>query len=211
MTTDPQALRALAHPLRWKLIDLLEREDEATATRCAALLGESVASCAYHLGILAKYGYVEVSPERSGREKPWRLTDRQQRLGDEGLDLDGQLAAEAATDAFLEHEFTRIRQRVRTRDQEPEIWRAASCVVGSAMWVTAEELSEIKEQILDIAYRYADRDRDPARRPQGARHARLFAASSLTPEAGAAAPEPRTPETESATGSEPEQATGERS
>jgi len=34
---DPEglALRALAHPLRWKLIDLLGSEGSATATRCA--------------------------------------------------------------------------------------------------------------------------------------------------------------------------------
>lgn len=95
MSTDPQALRALAHPLRWKLIDVLEREGDATATRCAELTGESVASCAYHLGILAKYGYVEASPGRTGREKPWRLTGQEQRIGnDDREDIDGELAAQ---------------------------------------------------------------------------------------------------------------------
>lgn len=179
MTTDPQALRALAHPMRWKLMDVLEREDSATATRCAELLGESVASCAYHLGILAKYGYIEVDPARTGREKPWRITERQQRLGGDDLDLDGQLAAEAAVDAFLEHEFGRIRRRVRQRDREPKEWREAGGVVGSAMWVTAPELREIRQQLLDLATRYADRDTDPSRRPEGARHVRLFAATTV--------------------------------
>jgi hypothetical protein len=41
-------LRALAHPLRWKLFDIVFREGTATATRCAELTGESVASCSYH-------------------------------------------------------------------------------------------------------------------------------------------------------------------
>ncbi|RAG80888.1 ArsR family transcriptional regulator [Streptacidiphilus pinicola] len=179
MTRDPQALRALAHPLRWKLIDVLEREGSATATRCAELLGESVASCAYHLGILAKYGYIEADPARAGREKPWRITERQQRLGGEELDLEGQLASEAAVDAFLEHEFGRIRRRVRQRDLQPPDWRQAGSVLGSTMWITAAELQEIRQQLLDLATRYADRDDDASRRPQGARHVRLFAATTV--------------------------------
>ena len=101
------ALRALAHPLRWKLIDLLGTEESATATRCAEVLGESVPSCAYHLGILAKYGYIELVPGHTGREKPWRLASYEQDLSGEGLGTDGELAAEAATDAFLAAGWTK--------------------------------------------------------------------------------------------------------
>src|SRR5271156_3155401 len=93
---DPRALRALAHPLRWQLIDLIGSETTATATRCAEVLGESVASCSYHLGMLAKYGYIEEVPERGGREKPWQLTSPRQDLRPLGLDVEGELAAEAA-------------------------------------------------------------------------------------------------------------------
>jgi DNA-binding MarR family transcriptional regulator len=183
MTTDPQSLRALAHPLRWQLIDVLEREGTATATRCAELTGESVASCAYHLGILAKYGYIEVSPDRAGREKPWRLTAREQRIGnDDTENLDGQLAAQAAVGAFLEHEFGRLRQWVARRDDEAAEWRQATTIVGSTMWVTVEELREIDEQLMEIARRYGDRDADASLRPSGARQARMFAANTLTPE-----------------------------
>ena len=66
-------LRALADPIRWKLMDLLESEGSATATSCAVGVAESVASCSYHLGILAKYGFIELVPGRTGREKPWRI------------------------------------------------------------------------------------------------------------------------------------------
>ena len=70
--TDPQRIRALTHPLRLELMDVLAEEGAATATRCAELTGESVASCSFHLRMLAKYGYIEPA-ERTGREKPWRL------------------------------------------------------------------------------------------------------------------------------------------
>ena len=127
---DPLALRALAHPLRWKLIDLLASEPSATATRCAEVLGESVPSCGYHLGILAKYGYIEPVPDRAGREKPWRLTSRHQDLSTEGLDESGALAAQAAAEVFLDHELERIKDRLRRLDLESAEWRAASRVSG---------------------------------------------------------------------------------
>src|SRR2546430_9958735 len=93
---DPLALRALAHPLRWKLIDLIGSEQSATATRCAEVLGESVASCGYHLGILAKYGYIEPVPDRTGRQKPGRLASPREDLSTARLDENAPLAAPPA-------------------------------------------------------------------------------------------------------------------
>lgn len=185
---DPLALRALAHPLRWKLLDLVGGEQSATATRCAEVLGESVASCSYHLGILAKYGYIEPVPgQPGGREKPWRLTSYEQDLSTEGLDEPGALAAQVATEAFLDHELARIKDRLRRQDLEPAEWREASHLLGSTTYVTADELRQIKDQLVEIANRYADRLADPARRPAGAREARIFTVTSVAPRP----PEPR--------------------
>src|ERR1700735_2798818 len=104
LAPDPKALRALAHPLRWQLIDLVGSEGTVTATRCAEVLGESVANCSYHLGILGKYGYIELVPGQSGKEKPWRLASRDQNLAPAGPDAEGELAAEAAAAAVPGHE-----------------------------------------------------------------------------------------------------------
>ena len=180
---DPVALRALAHPLRWKLIDLLGGEGSATATRCAEVLGESVASCAYHLGILAKYGYIELVPNQAGREKPWHLASYRQELSAEGLGVEGELAAEAATEAFLDHEFARTKERLRSKSLEPAEWRDASCLLGSSVWVTAQEFREISDRLAELALRYTDRN-DPSERPVGARLARVFISTSVVPERG---------------------------
>jgi len=179
--TDPKALRALAHPLRWQLIDLIGSEGTATATRCAEVLGESVASCSYHLGMLAKYGYIEEVPDRTGREKPWRLISERQELGSAGLDSEGQLASEAATEAFLDHEFARTRQRYRRTSLEPEQWRPA--LVGESVWLTEEDYAAAKQELFAVLERYRrDRDLlDPSLRPPGSREARLFVAVSVAP------------------------------
>ena len=72
--TDPRALRALAHPLRLSLLGMLRTEGPLTATRAGELLGESSASCSFHLRQLAKYGLVEEAGGGRGRERPWRAT-----------------------------------------------------------------------------------------------------------------------------------------
>jgi hypothetical protein len=41
--------------LRWSLIEVLIAEQTATATRCAALIGEAVNSCSFHLRILERH------------------------------------------------------------------------------------------------------------------------------------------------------------
>ena len=75
VATDPATIRALAHPLRLRILALLDDEGEVTATRCAEVTGESVASCSFHLRMLAKYGYVEAA-DRRGKERPWRSVGR---------------------------------------------------------------------------------------------------------------------------------------
>lgn len=174
-------LRALAHPLRWKLFDIVFREDTATATRCAELTGESVASCSYHLNILGKYGYIEQVPG-TGKEKPWRSIDTRQELSAPGPELEDQLAAEAATEAFLEHEFDRLRTWQRLRDTEPPAWRDATGLGGATMWVTAGELQQIHDEIWPILVRYAERSADPSLRPSGARAARVFVSTAVSPQ-----------------------------
>jgi hypothetical protein len=176
---DPRALRALAHPLRWQLIDLLGSEGTATATRCAEVLGESVASCSYHLGMLAKYGYIEEAPGRTGREKPWRLTSPDQDLGGPGLGAEGELAAEAAAEAFLEHEFARTRQRLRRRSLEPEQWRPA--LLGETTWLAEDEYAAVKQELFAMLNRYRRDILDPSQRPEGSRETRVFFSLSVTP------------------------------
>lgn len=183
---NAKALRALAHPLRWKLIDLVGREETATATRCAEELGESVASCSYHLNILAKYGFIEQAPSGPGREKPWRLTSFTQDLSGDGLGVEGQLASQAASEVFLDHELGRLKERLRRQDLEPPQWRDAVGFGGITTSLTADELREVTAALNEIVMRYAGRATDRSKVPPGAREVRIFTATSV-------APPPRTP------------------
>src|SRR5271170_1962415 len=69
--TDAKTMRALAHPVRMALLDILALRT-LTATQASELLGESPANCAFHLRTLARYGFVEEAGGGRGRERPWR-------------------------------------------------------------------------------------------------------------------------------------------
>lgn len=57
--SDIRTLRALAHPLRNRLLGLLRLEGPSTATLLGARVGESSGWTSYHLRQLATYGFVE--------------------------------------------------------------------------------------------------------------------------------------------------------
>jgi predicted ArsR family transcriptional regulator len=182
LISDPKRLRALSHPLRWKLMSLIDSEQTATATRCAEVLGESVASCSYHLNMLAKYDFIEAAPGGQGREKPWRLVSRDQSFSPEGLGEEGQLAAEAAGEAFLDNEVGVMKERLRRRSLEPEQWRKESTgFSASTVYLTAEEAIELRRHIMELAERHDDRWDDPDLRPAEARQVRMFLSLSVAP------------------------------
>lgn len=69
---DAGALRALAHPLRVQIYDILSQYGPQTASTLAAMTGESSGSTSYHLRALAKHDLIrEVDDRGSARERWW--------------------------------------------------------------------------------------------------------------------------------------------
>jgi hypothetical protein len=167
---DPRALRALAHPLRWSLIEVLIAEQTATATRCAALLGEPVNSCSFHLRMLEKYGYIERVAMKQGRDRPWRLIE--QRVSWDPSGEDESVAADELNEMLIEREARRQRAFLRTRGDFPVAWRRAASAQGAYRWMTPKELTAVNAEIEAVFDRYLERH-DPAVRPSDARLVRL--------------------------------------
>jgi hypothetical protein len=179
--SDPKELRALAHPLRMRLLQLIVQEGQLTATQCARAVGESVANCSYHLNTLAKYDYIEEAEGGQGREKPWRVVHEGHSWSEVGADTDTALAAEAASNAFLDFAFAQIRERFRSASLEPDDWREAVGADDSNEFLTAAEALELREEIRAIMRRFRDRRADPAARPEGARPVHFFLATTVAP------------------------------
>lgn len=77
--TDPSDLKAVAHPLRVRLLALLRQHGPATATELAHRLDTESGSTSYHLRVLARHGFVaeaEPAARRHPRERRWRAVHR---------------------------------------------------------------------------------------------------------------------------------------
>ncbi|MGW5866638.1 winged helix-turn-helix domain-containing protein [Streptomyces sp. NPDC055239] len=180
--TDPRALRAYAHPTRMALVGLLRRSGPFTATRGAELTGESVASCSYHLRMLAKYGLVEVAPGGRGREKPWRATAQFTDWPGYSEDPSVAEASDALNTAVAERYFERVMRAAERRHLLPRAWQEAEQFGDTFIHLTPEELTEIGERINDLLRPYEDRNADPSRRPEGARRVSVLRIAFLDQE-----------------------------
>jgi DNA-binding transcriptional ArsR family regulator len=171
---DPRAIRALAHPLRISMISLLRERGAMTATQLAGLVGESSGTTSYHLRELARHGLIEeVSSRGSARERYWKARARHFHFGTpahatrEGLEAMAQLRARIV-EAFGESMMRYLEQAPRL---EPE-WQEASLTLKETLVLTADELIELDEKLLELVAPYrTDRRR---RAPRGATRVTLL-------------------------------------
>jgi DNA-binding transcriptional ArsR family regulator len=155
---DAEVLRAMAHPLRLRLIGTLRKDGPATASILARRLGESSGATSYHLRILARYGFIQDDRARNrGRERWWRAVDE----GVEwSLDTDdaGLLEADRTIGRQLVAEYARWIER--WYDEVPDWdrrWRAAASSTDQWFELSADELRSLADDILAVLERYADR------------------------------------------------------
>lgn len=172
--TDPHRIRALAHPLRLALLELLG-DGPATATECAASTGDSVASCSFHLRMLAKYGWIEPA-ERRGREKPWQLVTQGRDLRPETDNPESMRAMGAMAHQWLDHETEHVRTWLAAAVHEPADWLNACTLYEAKVWATVEELAELSAAVQRLTDHFDERRDEPAARPPGARPVRVLAA-----------------------------------
>ena len=174
VVTDARAMRALAHPLRVELLELMRRDGEITATRAAELLDESPGNMSWHLQTLAKYGFVEDTGEGRGRSRPWRLASEGQSFDTGVADPEVVAAGEALERTFSERTYEQLREWWSRRLSYPVKWRRAAFMSNSVVYLTADELAEATDEVNAIYTRHSERS-DPEKRPAGALPVRLYA------------------------------------
>ncbi len=159
-------LRALAHPLRLQLLEVL-REGPATASQLGRALGESSGATSYHLRVLAKVGLVEEEIGRGGgRERWWKRPDAivivaaQTGTGDEEYDAaSAQLYA-----VFLERDAPALERYLALRDDVDAAWESSTYIGNWRVQATAAEITELNHAILRLVDQFR---RPPDQRPAG--------------------------------------------
>jgi DNA-binding transcriptional ArsR family regulator len=179
--SDPRAIRALAHPLRLDLLQLLGASGPATAAQCGRVLGVSQASCSFHLRQLAKYGFVQdAGPGRDRRERRWRTT--KQRLSVRtGTGGDAAIRQEIEK-LVVQREMQAILEYSQRPDGTYPEWQHKAGIVTAMAVLSPDDAAAVKEKWIALLAPYvASADAEHSQLQPGQRHVRYFMAATPLP------------------------------
>jgi DNA-binding transcriptional ArsR family regulator len=151
MLRDAQAVRAVAHPMRFRIVSLLRREGPATASRLARVLGESSGATSYHLRQLARYGIVvEVAIHGNKRKRWWKLQSRIIKVQTGTGSRAQSLAAAQYRLRILEQDAEVTAQYLEDEMTLSVPWREASLVRNRILLVTPKELVRLHDSLDEL-------------------------------------------------------------
>lgn len=182
--TDPATLKAMAHPLRMRLYELLSIEGPANASALAEHVDEPVGLVSYHLHQLGRFGYAEEAPElaRDNRERWWRAVaggvswSNADFLDDPGA----RATASAAWRVNLGRRLDRTRGFHDALDSWGKDWADAAISTDTPLRLTPDELRALGAEIQAVLHRWHDRE-PPAQAPGDAAREHVFAAFDAVP------------------------------
>jgi DNA-binding transcriptional ArsR family regulator len=169
---DAHSLRGLAHPLRVKLLELLQNEGPATNNMLSERLGEKPGTVSWHLRKLAEHGFIEEEVDRgTKRERWWRTSLHGYDLGAEKyLELRENPELRAPLDAFvqaiIQHQFARAAHAL-DQPVEPE-WIRGTLAHDWGMELTAQQMKQLGDDLTAVLDRYSEAARaapEPGAKP----------------------------------------------
>jgi DNA-binding transcriptional ArsR family regulator len=160
-------LRALAHPMRQRILRRLYEDGPATSTTLARDLGENSGIMSYHLRLLAEHEFVREVPGRGhGRERWWEASPEPVWIPREGLSAEAQAEASRMRSAGLAEDLEGFARFHAARGDMGE-WGHGTWVSGrSTLTLTREEAIRLIADQQELIDRYR---RDAEDAPVGAR------------------------------------------
>lgn len=159
--TDPQAMRALAHATRLRLLGELRARGPQNVGMLSALVQEAPGSVSYHLRTLAKYGFITEAPEQStsGRESWWRATHARTTWDPAALESNPELrVASAALERVIRARW--YQKQLTYLDNEASLdaaWVEAAVSSDAILHLTVEQLAELRDELRALAARWKSR------------------------------------------------------
>jgi DNA-binding transcriptional ArsR family regulator len=162
---DPRTLRALAHPLRLRLLGALRSDGPATVTTLASAVDEAIPLVSYHLRQLAEHGFIEQAPDlaKDRRETWWKAShDFTSWSMTDFLDTPERLDAVAVLqrEIFRRH-VARIEQFYEHAHNWDEEWLAASEMSDVRLTLTPAELKQMTSEMWEVIERWRRREPSP--------------------------------------------------
>lgn len=155
--SDVESLKALAHPLRGRLLGRLQRDGPATSADLAAAFGEDRGATSYHLRQLARFGFIEEDTGRSaGRRRYWRAVRQDLRLPMDPADPEAAQAAELIGRHWLAEADRALTAYLADRPAHGPFADAAVHSFG-ALRLTAAQLTRFGEEYLALLNAWHER------------------------------------------------------
>ena len=159
--TDPAVLKALAHPLRLRLYELLTARGPATASQLSEHVDEVAGLVSYHLHQLGRHGFVEEAPElgKDGRERWWRVVpggfswSTADFLGDPG----SRAVAGSAERLLLSRQLDRLQQYSSGKDAWGPDWVDAAVGSDALFELTPDELRQLSAELQAVISHWSRR------------------------------------------------------
>jgi DNA-binding transcriptional ArsR family regulator len=153
---DAAQLRALAHPLRLQLLQVLHAEGPATASQLGRRLGESSGATSYHLRALHRAGMVEEAEQRNARERWWQRSPERLMIPNsvppDASDAErAELkAAHAQIESILvDRDENALGRWMEIRYDLPLEWQDAQWIGNFRMWATADDVRQLVTTVLE--------------------------------------------------------------
>lgn len=165
---DPRVLRALAHPVRMRILDELEASGPVRAADVARELGIPANLASFHLRQLAKYGLVEEAPEeaRDKRDRVWRATPEAS-LNVDLTHIENAPGGRAAVQVFRTNKLAWVHHLVdRAFATGRPKGSGVFTVTENAVRLTDEEAHDLRREVDAVVESWArrTRGREPGRR-----------------------------------------------
>lgn len=157
------ALKALAHPLRQRMLARLERHGPATSAQLSVEFGADRGATSYHLRQLARYGFIsEDTSLASGRRKYWRRVPQDIRLPRNPQSTEIAALADEVGSRWMAKAAAELDAYLHNRSAFGDFAPAAMHSFGSAT-LTAAELAEFGEEYIALLNRWGrEREGEPA-------------------------------------------------
>jgi DNA-binding transcriptional ArsR family regulator len=154
---DATSVRALAHPLRARLLATLRLKGPATATALARELETNSGATSYHLRRLAEVGLVVDTGDGDGKSRVWAAGAEVTEVVPSDFDGDEDAATAMGwlERDWLRHFTEKFGRWLDVRPTWPGRWRDAAGMNDAMVVVTAEQLSELSAEIREVVARYA--------------------------------------------------------
>jgi DNA-binding transcriptional ArsR family regulator len=161
---DAGALRALAHPLRVQIYDILSQYGAQTASTLAELTGESSGATSYHLRALAKHDLIrEVEGRGNARERWWERPVGGVTFGSpEALKTpSGRAATQVVMNEYMNRRHQQLLAYISEglRGAEDE-WRESAMLSTATARLTPEQLKDLTDRVQAIIDETVDAYRD---------------------------------------------------